>query len=61
MTNQPIVRLPGLYFTALRLRRFRLFRAGGFRREVVFLDFFLVTFFYDAAFINSDLHLILHY
>jgi hypothetical protein len=54
-------RLPGLYFTALRVRRLRLFRAEDFRRDVVFLDFFLVTFIYDAAYINSDLRLILHY
>jgi hypothetical protein len=45
MTNQPTARLPGLYFTALRVRRLRLFRAEDFRREAVFLDFFLVTFF----------------
>jgi hypothetical protein len=58
--NQPSVRLPGLYFTALRLRRLRLLCAGGFRREAVFLGFFLVTF-YDAAFIYCELQLILHY
>jgi len=28
---------------------------------VVFLDFFMVTFFYDAAFIYGELQLILHY
>jgi hypothetical protein len=61
MTNQPSVRLPALYFTAPRVRRLRLFWAEGFRREVVFLDFFMVTFFYDAAFIYGELQLILHY
>jgi hypothetical protein len=45
MTNQPNARLFGLYILVLREPRLRLFRAEGFRLEVVFLDFFLVTFF----------------
>jgi hypothetical protein len=43
ITNQPSVRFFDLYFLGLRDRCLRLLCAGGFRREVVFLDFFLVT------------------
>ena len=45
MTAQRTVCLVGLYFIALRGRRLRCFRVGALRREVVFVDFFLVTFY----------------
>jgi hypothetical protein len=45
MTAQRNVCLVDLYFIALRGRRLRCFRAEALRREVVFVDFFLVTFY----------------